>query len=406
MIRRFTLLSIGLILFTITLLHLYSSRSATSVPGLTESGGLTQISTQTNSSSNLDHGQSPSGTKQEDEAAEASGSAYSRHIVVAKMRYENASWLETNNFKHTIPKIYVPDDPEAPLHVPQNKGHEVMVYLTYLIDHYDVYPDVAVFMHSHQQSWHQGGLLQHDAVETIQRLSSDRVVRKGYMNLRCEWNPGCPAWLHPGAALGDSRKIEEPEMARVWEELFPNIAVPEVIAQPCCSQFALSKQAMLSVPKERYIFLRDWLLQTKLADEVSGRVFEYLWQYIFTGSPKFCPDMFECACDGYGICFEDEKDFDLWYQVRWDRHQKIKQLDQWKKDVAALDMYRQNGVLKDIESSVLVVPATGLNLQLTKEIESMQKIMDERRLKAIERGKDPKIRAEAAQRSTKADAGL
>ena len=46
--------------------------------------------------------------------------------------------------------IYVVDDPSAPLHPPKNKGHEVMVYLTYIIDHYDELADVTMFMHAHQ----------------------------------------------------------------------------------------------------------------------------------------------------------------------------------------------------------------------------------------------------------------
>ena len=332
---------------------------------------------------------------------------FTRHIVVAKMKDEDASWLTPSNLDGAIPKIYIPDDPTAPLHVPRNKGHEVMVYLSYIIDHYEQLPDVAVFMHAHRQSWHQGGLLQYDAVETIQRLSSARVTRQGYMNLRCEWNPGCPAWMHPGKVNDVTRKIEEPAMAKAFGELFPGEPIPEVIAQPCCAQFALSKDRILSLPKPRYEGYRDWLLQTPLVDEISGRIFEYLWQYIFTGNATFCPDMHQCYCDGYGLCFEDDAKFDYWFQIRWERHLTEKQLEEWKINVAKLDRYRdKDGLLIGIEAEDLVVPEAGLGTDLAGRIESSQKRLDQERLLAIERGKDPKVRARVAGRAWKEGDGF
>ncbi|KAL2164330.1 hypothetical protein VTH06DRAFT_3546 [Thermothelomyces fergusii] len=35
--------------------------------------------------------------------------------------------------------------------------------------------------------------------------------------------------------------------------------------------------AYLSRPRDDYVRWRDWLLETPLADDLSGRVFEYLW---------------------------------------------------------------------------------------------------------------------------------
>ena len=58
-------------------------------------------------------------------------------------------WLE-KEIPDQPTAIYVVDDPYAPLHPPKNKGHEVMVYLTYIIDHYDELADVTMFMHAHQ----------------------------------------------------------------------------------------------------------------------------------------------------------------------------------------------------------------------------------------------------------------
>jgi hypothetical protein len=339
------------------------------------------------------------------------GHEWTKHVVVAKMSYEDrfSSWLETGDLHGAIPKVYIADDPSAPLSVPANKGHEAMVYLTYLIDHYDALPDVAVFMHAHQNSWHQDGLLEYDALEMLKRLSPEAVTREGYRNLRCEWNPGCPAWIHPKAfQYADSPRPEEPGVADAWAQLFPSTPVPDIIAQPCCGQFALSKQRMLSIPKARYQVFRDWLLKTDLGDDISGRVFEYLWAYIFTAKPVFCPDMRTCYCDGYGVCFLDDKSFDLWFKLRWEWQQLEKQLRDWKIVAAGKVSSDRAGTLPAAEIKELekTVPLTGLGQELADEMNELQRQMDEKRLAAIAAGDDPAVRAKVAGRKWKEGDGF
>mgnify|MGYP006194796417 FL=1 len=43
-------------------------------------------------------------------------------------------------------------DPSAPNYFGFNRGTETGVYLKYIVDHYDNFPDVAVFVHAHPQS--------------------------------------------------------------------------------------------------------------------------------------------------------------------------------------------------------------------------------------------------------------
>lgn len=83
-------------------------------------------------------------------------------LIIAKTKHENVNWiLEKMPEQQTA--VYVADDPSAPLHPPKNKGHEVMVYLSWIIDNYDNLPDVAIFMHAHQLSWHNDEILGNDA---------------------------------------------------------------------------------------------------------------------------------------------------------------------------------------------------------------------------------------------------
>jgi len=112
-------------------------------------------------------------------------------LVIPRTKEEDVNWVE-EELPNQQTAIYVADDPSAPLHPPKNKGHEVMIYLSWIIENYDDLPDVAIFMHAHRWSWHNDDILDNDSAMMIRRLSLNRVWREGYMNMRCSWNPGCP----------------------------------------------------------------------------------------------------------------------------------------------------------------------------------------------------------------------
>jgi len=111
------------------------------------------------------------------------GDSYTKAIVIPKTIEEDVSWIEANfgGDENIRKAIYIVDDPTAELHPPKNKGNEVMVYLSYIIDHYNNLSDVNIFMHSHRFAWHNDDLLDNDAVQMIARLSAERIQREGYM---------------------------------------------------------------------------------------------------------------------------------------------------------------------------------------------------------------------------------
>ncbi|BDD57807.1 hypothetical protein MPDQ_005448 [Monascus purpureus] len=318
------------------------------------------------------------------------GSAYSKIIVVARTREEDTSWM-ARELPDWQTAIYVADDPTAPLHPPKNKGHEVMVYLTYIIDHYDNLPDIIAFIHSHQFAWHIDELFGGDAVVMLQRLNPARVIREGYTNLRCIWNPGCPDWMHPGAREEDESKQEETIFAHTWGELFPNEPVPDVLAQPCCAQFAVSRERILAIPKSRFIFYRDWVLKTDLSDYISGRIWEYLWHVVFSGQYTVCPKEHVCYCDGYGACFGGEKEYDAFRGLGFQKQDLERELQEWQAQTQSIELARMD---ESIDVSELYdVPAPGRDVEIAHEIaekeKAMQKMIDE----AVARGNDPRLRA-------------
>jgi hypothetical protein len=320
---------------------------------------------------------------------------YTRKIVVPTTKSEDISWLDEE--LPGVPKaVYAVDDPRAPLHPPKNKGNEVMVYLSYIIDHYDVLADVNIFIHAHRWAWHNNDLLDGDTALMIRHLSDARVIREGYMNLRCQWYPGCPGWLHPNAQQEDEEKKEEMFVAHAWKELFPARPMPEVLGQPCCSQFAVSKDRITAIPLAEYTRLRRWILKTKIRDSMSGRVFEYLWQYLFTGQHTHCPDMHTCYCDGYGACFEDEEDFQSWFKTRFYVRKDEWELNSWIENEDKYQDFVNKAKMGDAER-VERAPQGRIE-ELKLGIQQRWIELWEGREVALERGKDEKHRAKIAGR--------
>lgn len=227
-------------------------------------------------------------------------------LVIAKLKAENVSWIDTEltDLPDLQKAVYVVDDQDAPLHTPANKGNEAMVYLSYIIDFYKKLPDVSIFVHSHASAWHVGDLFNGSTAEMLRRLSLEKVAREGYVNLRCEIWPGCPV-----AASLDRTEDPDPDskmngkVLEFFQQMFPNDPLPTTLAQPCCAQFALSRDIILKHPKSYYEALRNWILETDLPKVITGRVFEYAWHYLFTNQPVFCPSEQICFCDAYAICF-------------------------------------------------------------------------------------------------------
>ncbi|PBP24316.1 hypothetical protein BUE80_DR004632 [Diplocarpon rosae] len=326
------------------------------------------------------------------------GQRYSKTLVIPRTKLETTDWIHENFDRDPDVdwKVYVVDLAEAPLHPPKNKGHEVMVYLSYIIDYYHNLSDVNIFMHAHRHAWHHNDLLGHDAVELVSRLSPERVQREGYVNLRCSWDPGCPGWMRPGMIEEDVNKQEEAMLARAWSELFPLEPIPHVLAQPCCAQFAISGDRIRSRPWMAYTSYREWLLRTDLSDDLSGRVFEYVWQFIFTGKHVVCPKEHVCYCDGFGICFGGETEFNA-YNEKMREHTRLeRELAEWV----------TRNTMWDAGEPGSEPAEAGQGDELRREIGAIRAWCAQTMQDAKHRGEIPTNRAQEAGRSWKAGQGF
>ncbi|KAL8850717.1 MAG: hypothetical protein Q9221_004365 [Calogaya cf. arnoldii] len=311
-------------------------------------------------------------------------SNYSRVMVMPRMQEDDIAWISKELPRLDV-SIYVANDPKSSLHPPKNKGHEVMIYLTYLIDNYDHLPDVVLFMHSHRWTHHNNAFLGFDASQMIRALSGAHVMRAGYVNMRCHWSPGCPEWLHPSGVKDLLAKQEERVLAQCWRELFPFDPLPSFLAQPCCAQFALSKDRILSIPRSQYIFYRDWITRTPLSDYISGRVWEYSWQYIFTHNAAHCPAEHACYCDAFGVCFGGKVPYSQYVEL-------VGSKTKINEELALLDRNGRvdQGLNKSTSDLTLRENITRLRVELTQVEDELKA----RKQEALDRGADPQRRAE------------
>ncbi|KAI5801158.1 hypothetical protein EDC01DRAFT_509299 [Geopyxis carbonaria] len=313
-----------------------------------------------------------------------------KSLVIPRMPADDVAWVQklppwlglevyTYNASPGPATFPAPPDSHAVLEVPRNKGNEAMTYLTYIIDHYAALPDVSVFVHAHASAWHNNDLHLDATPLMLRELNYRRVVARGFMNLRCHWVPGCPDWIMPFTD-GDSKwKFEETLMAGAFRELFPRAReVPKVLAGACCAQFAVSREALQSVTLGEYMRMRQWLLDTEIEDRYSGRILEYLWHYIFTGKTVLCPQEHVCYCDGYGMCFGGQDEYDAYMVLKHETAQKEESLKiavkigpQAGDDLAA----RERGIA-----------------EMREEVKAARGVLAEMVRAARERGRDPEAR--------------
>ncbi|GFF22290.1 hypothetical protein IFM46972_00232 [Aspergillus udagawae] len=248
-------------------------------------------------------------------------------IVMAKLEEEHTEWVEEElpdwqRAIYTVNPSKATTADNKKLTTPLNKGHESMAYLTYLIDHYDALPSTIAFLHSHRAgfflAWHVDAPL-HDNVAAMRALQLDFVQRNGYVNLRCNWNPGCKAahrinrhitdqvWaeIFDGTSTPPLNATTSPASAEMAADAAPQqkfLAKPKEVGAACCAQFAVSREQVLQRPRDDYIRFRQWVIDTDKDDASSGRVMEFLWHVIFGQEAVYCPDEEVCYCQVYGKC--------------------------------------------------------------------------------------------------------
>jgi hypothetical protein len=296
------------------------------------------------------------------------------HLVVAATSSEDISW--TSQLKIPGLKVihYIADNPSAAHHPPANKGHEVMMYHSYFYDFYDQLPDIAILTHAQDISWHMESILTHSLSYALSHLDLLAVKERGYVNLRVSWENACPAYIDTTFQGMTSLALESQATREAFLGNFGHASefsgeVPRILAQPCCSQFAVTRDVIRSVKRESYAHYIDWLLHSTMDDSILGRTWEHMFQWLFTKKAVDCPVEWKTYCIMYHICFESREKYD-----------KYMELDQSRADL--IDRY-DISILKALWTWGL-----GNGKQdLVREIGTISEQINELKRQALERGR-------------------
>ncbi|KAM7213236.1 Protein of unknown function (DUF3431) domain containing protein [Rhypophila decipiens] len=231
------------------------------------------------------------------------------NLVIASLAADDISWTE--KLRDYLPNLriirYVSDSTDAPYHPPvPRKGREALIYHTYFYDFYDDLPDISIMAHPHENPWHVEPSLLRSMTFALTRLNLQRVLERRYFNLRISWREACPARINTTRPEGESTSKEESYMRQAFKNNFDG-PVPDIMAGACCSQFAVSRDAIRRNPRSQYKKHMNWLISTGIRDYITGRVWEHLWPWLFLGEAVNCPPEKETYCNMYGVCFDDDE---------------------------------------------------------------------------------------------------
>ena len=179
-------------------------------------------------------------------------------------------------------------------------------------------------------------------------------------------------------------------MRQAFEENFPQDEFPSMFAGPCCSQFAVARDALRRNHRTPYARSQDWLLTNHIGNQKAGRTWEHMWPWLFlhdapepfrAQATKDCPSEWNAYCAMYGICFGDaETGADLpnapkLFNDRWAEKEALRRdhLEEW-----------WNRLIHPLRAA-----------RAAKRIAQLDKELDEELMVALERGKNRHLRDRA-----------
>ncbi|KAI9744008.1 MAG: hypothetical protein M1818_002742 [Claussenomyces sp. TS43310] len=281
-------------------------------------------------------------------------------LVMATVVGDDISWTDNIRIPHLNIVRYFADNQKAQYHPEKNKGREATMYLTYIVDHYDSLPDISIFAHAHERPWHVEPVLSNSMAYTLSQLDLVEVQRRGYVNLRVSWQNACPNWIDTTIPVGESQKKEEVYVRQAFLDNFPPTddqgavdGVPQYLAQPCCSQFAVARDTILSVPRDQYAKHLKWLLTTELPDYISGRTWEHMFQYLFTKRAVDCPIEWKTLCKMYHVCFQNARYLQNYIELGWEKANLEEKLGFWAEFKNPAEGQTARVRIKEIEKALV-----------------------------------------------------
>jgi len=205
------------------------------------------------------------------------------NIVVARYKKDVDFVYKINDNKNINVMIYDKETPSNKYNIPVNKGNEASVYLKYIIDYYDELTDFTFFIHDEEYAWHHSGSI-------IDKYKEAVASKKLFYNIndKCCWNIPHSIKGYHGKDIYDNFMN--------WYNIFiesyiPISKVPNnidfIYGHNGSAQFLVHKDLIRLFPKEFYMNLYNWIINTELPNYISGRYLEWTWHLYWFIYPNY-----------------------------------------------------------------------------------------------------------------------
>ena len=185
------------------------------------------------------------------------------HIIITHYN-EDLYWTHNLKYNYTIHS-----NAGIPAETAPNKGNEVSGYLTYIINNYDTLHEYTIFLHGHRTSWH--------CKENVDEKVNNLIIDRQYCNINDSVNKERIAmWCEM------TQKHIPESINQISLILNEPIHIQHLVYNQA-AQFYVHKDLIRRHPKEKYIQLHSFVMNTDILSWLTSRAFEYTWHYIFTG---------------------------------------------------------------------------------------------------------------------------
>lgn len=194
--------------------------------------------------------------------------------VVVSTYIKNTDWTnKLDKSKYNVIKYTKNTSiPESKTNIPLNRGYEASTYLKHIIENYDNLSTKTVFIHDEEYSWHHRGSLIDRINENIDKeyinLNSYRcnsILKMKYFNtlINDYYKPLLEKYIGPHTLYGD------------W-----------TMRRLGCAQYVIDKSIILKNPKQMYVDLYRWLMESTFGQKIGeknieAKFMEWTWDLIF-----------------------------------------------------------------------------------------------------------------------------
>jgi len=226
---------------------------------------------------------------------------------------------------------FAPDNISA-----SSKGREAMIYLAYIYDFYDSLPDIMIFTHGYEEDRRSYRPFE-STVELLDRLDLDAVFEQKFIPFNFKSPYKDPS--HPFT--------ENPFISTAFLEHFAGESLP-VAMNGSCSQFAVSKDAIHALPRQRYKQHLELLRVAYATTDQAGKAWDYMWTWLFLHEAR-APIPFKALCKNWHVCFGSQWEMDSWGSLVDERDDKR---DQMASQTVDYGLSTLGGEMKRLEETI------------------------------------------------------